>query len=166
MGAVGVRRLPRETRVEHKGDCTILWPARGCGAVAPRRPTTRVPAARKPRRCRGQCASTARPPRARPRGRVPPFQAHATTVGGVEGQLRSPRVSGNAQRCFAARKAQGPKMALGAAANVQLTGFWLALACGCSHSCPVTVARANARSAGHGRTTHSTSFVEVERRPS
>ena len=50
-------------------------------------------------------------------------------------------------------------MALGAAATVQLTGFWLALACGCSRSCPLMVARADARSAGHGRTTHSTKLV-------
>ena len=50
-------------------------------------------------------------------------------------------------------------MALGAAATVQLTGFWLALACGCSRSCPLMVARADTRSAGHGRTTHSTNLV-------
>ena len=50
-------------------------------------------------------------------------------------------------------------MALGAAATVQLTGFWLALACGCSRSYPLMVARADTRSAGHGRTTHSTNLV-------
>ena len=42
---------------------------------------------------RGNFASTARPPRARPRGRVPPFQAHATTVGGVKGLFWAPWVS-------------------------------------------------------------------------
>ena len=66
---------------------------------------------------------------------------------------------GNARRWFAVRKAQGPKLALGAAATVQLTGFWLALARGRSRSCPLMVARADARSAGHGRTTHSTKLV-------
>ena len=76
---------------------------------------------------------------------------------------------GNARRWFAVRKAQGPKLALGAAASVRLAGFWLALACGRSRSCPLMVARADARSVGHGRTTrttHSTSFVDVHRRPS
>ena len=63
---------------------------------------------------------------------------------------------GNARRWFAVRKAQGPELALGAAASVRLAGFWLALACGRSRSCPLMVARADARSAGHGRTTHST----------
>ena len=53
-------------------------------------------------------------------------------------------------------------MALGAAANVQLTGFWLALACGCSRSCPLMVAGADARSAGHGRTTHLAQSLYVE----
>ena len=70
-----------------------------------------------------------------------------------------PLVDSNAPRWFAVRKAQGPKLALGAAASVRLTGFWLALACGCSRSCPLMVARADARSAGHGRTTHSTKLV-------
>ena len=70
---------------------------------------------------------------------------------------------GNARRWFAVKKAQGPELALGAAASVRLAGFWLALACGRSRSCPLMVARADARSAGHGRTTHSTKLVEGER---
>ena len=68
---------------------------------------------------------------------------------------------GKGQPWFAVRKAQGTKMALGEAATVQLTGFWLALARGRSRSCPLMVARADARSAGHGRTTHSTKLVLV-----
>ena len=65
----------------------------------------------------------------------------------------------NARRWFAVRKARGPELALGAAATVQLTGFWLALAYGRSRSCPLTAARVDGRSAGHGRTTHSTKLV-------
>ena len=44
---------------------------------------------------------------------------------------------GNARRWFAVRKAQGTKLALGAAATVQLTGFWLALACGLLKKLPL-----------------------------
>ena len=69
---------------------------------------------------------------------------------------------GNARRWFAVRKAQGPELALGAAASVRLAGFWLALACGRSRSCPLMVARADARSAGHGRTMHSTKLAYLE----
>ena len=43
--------------------------------------------------CRGNFASTARPPRARPLVRVPPFQAHAATVGSVKGLFWAPWVS-------------------------------------------------------------------------
>ena len=62
------RRLPHVQKLATLARAALrrslrAWPR--ASRAPPRRPTTRAPAARKRRRCRGQCASTARPPGAR-----------------------------------------------------------------------------------------------------
>ena len=149
-------RRPRHVQSSKKNAESA--PSSSC--AAPRRPTSRAPAARKPRRWAPRKlrvdGSTAAGASSRASSAISSTRHYCRRRKRL---VLGPLGLGNARRWFAVRKAQGPKLALRAAATVQLTGFWLALACGRSRSCPLMVARADARSAGHGRTTLSTKLV-------